>query len=298
MALKGKRLKNLVIKENSGVDAPAHLVPGWTIRKAAGDGEVDVDEFLSDLVKQLESEQEETPMKLTELLAKAKDNLDDDEKAKVDAFLKSLDDKADDEGTKPDEAATKALADAETARKAAEDRATKAEAALKALAGGTEPDTEAEELAKALSTLPEPVRKMIEANNAKVTEAETVAKQERDARLSREYLEKAKGLPGLVTKAEEFGTVLREVDEKLSKEASAELGRILKAASHAIENSEAFKELGGAGADATATGDAALKAKGEEIHKAAQTAGAPISMAEAIKRAGDLNPELLTGKGA
>lgn len=313
MGLRGRRLKGLTIDENSGVDAPAHLAPGWIVRKAEGSDDLDdrIVAALDELEKQLGiAGQEEKPVEqFVAALTKARDAMSDEaEKAKVDAAIKAL---AGDTaaggagGGKAGEgdgaaALAKAQADAtaeKAAREAAEARATKAEAAVKAMAGGKDPDPEADELTKAMATLPEALRKAWEADRARIAKAEANAATERDARLSREYLEKARGFEGLVVKAETLGTVLREVDEKLTKEAAAEIGRILKAASEAVASSDLFREHGGPGADVT-EGEAALVAKAEEIHKAAATAGAPITKAEAMVRAGDLHPDLVNRRGA
>ena len=306
MGLRGKRMKNLRIEENSGVDAPAHLAPGWIVRKSADD---DLDERIEAVVAQLEkqlgTEQEEMPVdQFVELLTKGRDAVSDEaEKAKFDAAIKAI--SGGGAGAESESAGQAALAKAQADTKAAEDRAAKAEAALKALTAGAPPDTEAEALTKALDTLPEPLRKAWEANQTRLAEAvakaeaaEKRAGEEHTARVKREYLEKARDFAALPAKAETLGDVLREVDEKLTKEAGAELLRILKAANALADgDSAAFKELGGPGMDVT-DGDAALEAAADEIQKAATAAGSPIDRATAVLRAADSNPGLVNGRGA
>ncbi len=178
------------------------------------------------------------------------------------------------------------LAEVQAALKAAEERADKAEKALKATDPPKEP-TEEEALAKAMQELPEPIRKAWEADRAKIAEAERVAKAERDARLSREYLEKAKDFTGLATKPEEFATVLRSIDE-LPEAAAKELHRVLRAADEAVHQAGLTKEIGGYGSDA---GDAMrqLETIAAELVKADPSLSAP----EALTKAMDANPKLV-----
>jgi hypothetical protein len=122
--------------------------------------------------------------------------------------------------------------------------------------------------------LPQPVRDALakaEADRAedrkRVEKAENLAKEERDARLTKEFVAKAEGFKGLPTKAEEFGPVLKAANEKLTKDESAALETVLKAANEAIEKGELFKEQGvnGAAAKSGALEEATRKA--EELRK-------------------------------
>lgn len=98
-------------------------------------------------------------------------------------------------------------------------------------------------------------------------EAERIAKEEREARLRKEYIQKAQELSGLNISAEEFGPILKSAAEKLPEEEFTKLHEVLKSASKVIETSSIFKEQGrdGAGED---TALAELEKKAEELRKA------------------------------
>ncbi len=307
MPLRAKRMKGLRIDEASGVDAPAHLAPGWMVMKAAGNRFADpladlTDEQIDALIKAAEAE-EESPMPNDDLIAsltKALGTMPEPAKAQATSLIAQLGDSAGAGDDPVAKAVADALAKAAADTEAAESRATAAEDAL-AKAQGTATETEEEALAKAMESLPEPVRKAWAADRERVAKAEKDAAEavekanvEREARVGSEYLTKAKGpdYANLPAGAETVGTILREVDEKLSKEAGAELHRILKAASHlAAGGAGDFHQWGGAGGDATgATGAMSqLEAKAAEI----MAGDSKLTKAEAISKAADLNPELV-----
>lgn len=271
MGFRGWRLKGLRVDEVSGVDRPATGEP-FLLMKSEGEPDPS-DAELAALVKELT--QEEPMPTLEDALAKA--DIPEGAKPLADALLKAL---------KGEPSETVAKADHDNAVKAEKDRADRAEAALKALSGHTDPvDPEADALAKAMDTLPEPVRKMIEATNARLAEAEKVAKDERDARLSREYLEKAQKITGLAASPETVATLLRKAEqgEPLTKADAAEFERVLKAAGEAAKNPTAFKELGGAGADVS-DGEAAIAKAADDLQKADPN----LSRASALVKAADL----------
>jgi hypothetical protein len=263
---RAKRLWKLKADETSGVDHPAHGHEGWIVRKSADD----IDAEIRDVLDQLKDKEEPVGDQLKELLTKAKETLPAESHAQVDALLASLD---------GGDALTKAQADLtaeQVARKAAEEKAQRAEAALKALAGD-KPDAEADEIAKAMADLPEPVRKAFDAQQARLVKAEAdtadalkKANDERDARLSREYLEKAREYTGLAAPPETVATLLRKAEqgEALEKADSDELTRILKAAANAAKNPNAFKELGGPGADVAGDDQSKAEALANELQKA------------------------------
>lgn len=282
MGLKAKRLKGLRIDENSGVGSPAHLGPGWLVVKSedGGQGADEVDAEIEALAKALAEKEEPVAdaKQLSDLLTKAKDGLPDAAKALLDPFVAALDGK---QGEDP-------VAKAAAAQAAAEQRATAAEADAarlrKALAGDEPKEPDA--LAKAMESWPEEVRKAWAERDAQLTQAREDVVKERDARLSREYLEKARSheFEGLAAKPEELATVLREADEKLTKEASAEFVRVLKSAAELAKNPAAFRSVGDGGHDVTSDREAALKAKAQEL----QSADPKLSPAEAITKAADL----------
>jgi hypothetical protein len=98
-----------------------------------------------------------------------------------------------------------------------------------------------------------------------VEQAETIAKAERDARLTQEYISKATkytALPGVT--ADGFGPILKSVAEKLSAEEFEALVSILDAASGTIaENNKITEEIGKSGALYAGNDDTLSKAAAE-----------------------------------
>lgn len=143
-----------------------------------------------------------------------------------------------------------------------------------------EPAKKAEEINK--DELPAPVRAALEkaetdakANAERAEKAEKaageaseIAKAEREQRLTKEFVAKAEGYKALVVKADEFGPVLKEAAEKLSKESFEAIETVLKAADEQIAKGDLFKEQGrsregqpdGALAEATKKADEIRKA--------------------------------------
>lgn len=74
--------------------------------------------------------------------------------------------------------------------------------------------------------------------------AETIAKAERDHRLVQEYIAKAGTLKNLPIKAEEFGTVLKNVAEALTEEQFSAIWQVLNAANSNLAKAGLFSELG------------------------------------------------------
>jgi hypothetical protein len=294
-------MKGLRIDEASGVDAPAHLAPGWMVIKSAAGGdplEGLSDQEIADVIKALEAEQGEPVQELIESLTKALGTMAEPAKAQATALIAAL-------GAEPapgDDPVAKAVADALTKasaeREAAEKRATELEAELAKAKGAGE--TEEEALAKAMATLPEPVRKRLIADQERIAKAETeatearkTAETEREARVSSEYLTKARGseFAGLPIGAEALATALREIDEKVSKEAGAELTRVLKAAGHMARGGAAdFAEFGGAGADVSS--EAGARAQIEAAATELQKADPNLDRPTAIVKAYDAHPDL------
>ncbi|MFA6619261.1 MAG: hypothetical protein WCT23_09360 [Candidatus Neomarinimicrobiota bacterium] len=69
-----------------------------------------------------------------------------------------------------------------------------------------------------------------------------------DEKLTKEYIEKAKGYTHLGVKPEEFGPVLKRIGEgKATAEDLAKMEGVLKAANEAVEKGGLFGELGGSG---------------------------------------------------
>ncbi len=306
--LRAKRMKGLRIDEVSGVDMPAHLAQGWAVIKAAGGADPleDLsDEQVEALIKAFGADEQgdDVPTELIETLTKAMGSMPDAAtKAATANLIAAL--SGDAGQAAGDDPVAKAVADAITKANTERDEAiaakTVAEEALTKAKGPAPAESEEEALVKAMATLPEPVRKHMEAQQERVAKAEAAAAEgvekantEREARVSAEYLTKAKGTDyaGLPGSAETRATILREVDEKLSKEAGAELLRILKAASNLAQGgAEDFQEWGGVGGDvSSATGaQSALEKAADDIQAKEPT----LNRAQAIVKAADAHPDL------
>lgn len=132
-------------------------------------------------------------------------------------------------------------------------------------------------------------RARLEKAEARAEKAEQIAKEERDARLEKEFVAKAEELTGsLPTTGADLGPVLKEANEKLDKASYERLEELLKAANAGIESGELFKEQGAGGAQPA--GDAFEEAtrKAEEIRKA----DPKLSDAEALQKALESDPDL------
>jgi chorismate mutase len=164
-----------------------------------------------------------------------------------------------------------------------------------AIAKAAEPpaaDDGKDELQKALDANPL-LKQAFEAQAAatkeatdKAAAAEEVAKSERNERLTREYIAKAKELG----QPDTFAPMLREVVEKCSPEAAAEIQRIVKAAA---EQAKAATVLTlPANAHVVVAGGSAweqIVAKAAELRKADSTLSEPQS----IEKARVENPDLV-----
>lgn len=157
----------------------------------------------------------------------------------------------------------------------------------KALASGSVPEA----VAKALADMRAEVAK----SRAEADEAKKAADAERDARIGREFVEKARGFAGLPTTAEKFGPVLRSVEELLPAEHAAEVIRLLKAAGEAGAWEALTKEFG-TDTRGSADGFVSIEKAAAEIRKADPS----ITVAKSLELAMDQNPALVAAhqKGA
>lgn len=123
----------------------------------------------------------------------------------------------------------------------------------------------------------------------KVEAAEKMAKAEKEARLNKEFIQKAAEFDGLAVKAEELGPVLKAASESLSEEQFAKLEEVLKGASNAIKTGEVFKEVGSGEAGSSSVWDEIQK-KAEELRKEDTS----LSKEAAETRVLEENPDLYT----
>lgn len=132
-------------------------------------------------------------------------------------------------------------------------------------------------------------RAAIEKAEDRAEAAEKVAKEERDTRLTNEFIAKAESDYGhMSVEPAEFGPVLKAASEKLSKEEFEAIETALKAADAQIEKGALFAEAGAGGVPVAADAMAELKQKAEEIRKS----DPKLSEAAALDKAMTDNPDL------
>lgn len=134
-------------------------------------------------------------------------------------------------------------------------------------------------LEKALEGVDERVAELLKARDveqsdriakaeAAAEQAEQVAKDERDRRLSKEYLEKAAEAPNFAP-APELAVVLRKADEgvALEPEEAEKLAGWIKAANSVIATSQFFNEFGAGGSSDSGSAMAIIAKKAAELRK-------------------------------
>ena len=159
---------------------------------------------------------------------------------------------------------------------------------------GKETEGPAESLSKEAIAKMDPatqavVKHLLEENvvtKAEAKEAKQIAKELKEEKILKEYVEKAEGLPNLAIEPIKFGPVLKALGEGHPAEFS-EIFRVLKAADAAIEKSELFKEIGKAGSgESDAEAQVYAKARGM-VAKDGE-----LTFDEAVCKVLDDNPEL------
>jgi hypothetical protein len=123
--------------------------------------------------------------------------------------------------------------------------------------------------------------------------AEKIAKEERNTRLTKEFVAKAEDYKALAVKAEDFGPVLKEASEKLSEEAFEALEKALNAADEGLAKSELFKEQGANGVPEP--GDAFQEAtrKAAELRKSDSKLSEPEALDKVLRSDRDLQERYL-----
>lgn len=290
---RAKRMLKLRVGETSGVDAPAHQLPGWMIQKAEGaEGAESVfeDELDDEIEEVLRSLGGAVEVDVADLLRENLDALPEPTRKAAEAFLATIDNEG---GTMPTEAELqKALDDEKAARSEAERQLAVLKAGGTLVEAGAGDDSEEAEFRKALATLPAPIAKAWEEDRARSREAEKIAKAERDKRVDAEYVAKADGFSYLPVNSATLGPVLREIDEKLSKEAAAEITRLLKAAN--AGGSEFFSELGGAGGQAGGSAWDEIVTKANKLRADSLASGNELTFEKAVEKVTDIDNELAT----
>jgi hypothetical protein len=115
-------------------------------------------------------------------------------------------------------------------------------------------------------------------------EAREIAKAERDARITREYIEVAKSLQMIDGDSEHLGRVLKSLSEHLPEDLASEVSSLLVTANERLEKSALFGEIG----TAVPAVSSSVEALASEIRKAEPA----LSYEEAVVRAYETNPNL------
>lgn len=258
------KLTNLEWDEVSGVDHPAHMHEGWLVMKQL-DENPDLDAKVAALLKDAAA-----------ALEPEGGNMSEQDKKDLEARVAELE---------------KARTDAEAATATEKERADKAEtekAELEAKLVKATEDPDADPITKALAdeSVPESIKVILKAERESREKAEKdtaealdIAKSERETRVRKEYVEKAKGLTFLAVNAEEFGDVLHKLFEKAPDEA-AKVEQTLQAANDTIGKSRAFAVVG-----SNASGPDSAYGKLKALAKARVAANLEKSEAEAFDAA-------------
>jgi predicted transcriptional regulator len=187
-----------------------------------------------------------------------------------------------------------ALQKAETEREEVSKRVEVLEKAAKKPVDDDGDDSDADDLNKA--DLPPAVRARIEKlekdaadKDSRLEKAEKMAKQERETRLIREFVEKAEQYDALSQDPLEFGPVLKSAHEAMSSEHFDALETLLKAANEQVRQGDLFKEQG-KGGDGPKGGDAysELAKAAKELRKEDRS----LSPTAALEAAMANDPEL------
>lgn len=144
-------------------------------------------------------------------------------------------------------------------------------------------------VAKELDAASDANAKMI----ARVSELEKATKDASDAVLSAKFAKEAEGFKKLPVEAAKFGGVLREISEKCSKETTAEVARVLRAADDLAGKADATKEIG-SGGGSSGSGDAysRIEARAKELVAKSAEKGESLTREAAISRVLKADPAL------
>lgn len=132
------------------------------------------------------------------------------------------------------------------------------------------------------------VKQLLDENNAikaEAREARQIAKELKDEKILKEYIEKAGDLPNLPIEVLKFAPVMKALGDEHPAE-FAEVYRVLKAADAIIEKSAAFSEIGKAGSASSAESRIYAKAR------AMVAKDGDLTLEEAVEKVMDLEPEL------
>lgn len=145
----------------------------------------------------------------------------------------------------------------------------------------------AEEIAKSMLAKADPaVRSLIEKQQAELAEVRKQAADEREARLTREYIAKAEDLSMVAEDKPSLASLLRAAAEKLEPEQNETLEKVLKSADEALRQSGLFSEFGKS--ETASTVSKSVEGKAEELRKADPS----LTIEQAMERVYAENPDL------
>lgn len=130
-------------------------------------------------------------------------------------------------------------------------------------------------------------RQLMEDLKKQAQDAQDIAKAEKNARITKEFIVKAATMPLIGITSEQMGPILKAVSEACPTE-YAQLEAVLKANSEAIAKGDLFKTLGSDGSGATETAWDQINKKAEELRKADSS----LTAAAALTKAMQENPAL------
>jgi DNA repair exonuclease SbcCD ATPase subunit len=258
---------------------------GYRLKKSAGQYQNDdkLSTTVADILERLEEpmppsqiDKSQLPDEVQEYLAKLETAVVEQEaeieglEEKLTEATKEPEPKAEDEKSEDDEDE--------------EDDSEKAEKSKKKMAD-EEDDEDMEKLFKSNPQLAERIQKA----EQRAEQAEKLAKAEQDARLTREYISKAKDEYNTVANAQEFGPVLKKLHE-LDEDTAAAVEKVLKGAEEMARKAQLFENVGKSshGAGTGSTWDEVTKQADERVTKS----GGKITREQAITELMVDSPEL------
>ena len=168
-----------------------------------------------------------------------------------------------------------------------EDVALKAEFDLSTLQKSLEEGTGDEGSIDALLKSADPsVVNLVNSLRAEVSKAQETANTEREARVEREFIEKAAGFKDLPVDSGEFGRLLKSINEEVSEETFNATMAFVEKINAALEAANIFGELGSG--LVTETGSTKL----DEVTKSYMAEHPDVSAEEAMVAVLDENPAL------
>lgn len=138
---------------------------------------------------------------------------------------------------------------------------------------------------------------IVEKANERATEAEEIAKFERDYRLNQEFIAKARSLVNLPVSADEFGPILKKLDDVLEEEEYSTLFKALSAANETVANAGVFGEIGKQGGGLNYETVSKADAKAKELVEKSEGLSHEAALAKVFEEDPSLYDEYLQEQG-